>query len=123
MEDQNILELTDATYSAFMEQTQGVVFIDFYSESCGPCQTLLTFLPRLSAHYKDETLVIAKVNAANNPKLAAKFMVRSLPLTLLVGRDKMVKHAEIGLLSIDAYIKIIDKELGLNQGFFSRLFS
>lgn len=123
MESQNILELTDATYSAFIEQTQDLVFIDFYSESCGPCQTLLTFLPRLSVHYKDQTLIIAKVNAANNPKLAAKFMVRSVPLTLLIGRDKMVKHAEIGLLSIDAYIKIIDKELGLNQSFFSRLFS
>jgi thiol-disulfide isomerase/thioredoxin len=33
----NILELTDANYTAFMESTDAVVFIDFYSEICPPC--------------------------------------------------------------------------------------
>lgn len=117
-----ILELNDKNYSAFMEKTESLVFIDFYSESCGPCQTLMTYLPRLSEHYKDESVVIAKVNAASSPKLSAKFMVQSVPLSLVIGKDKMVKKAEVGLLGIDGYIKMIDKELGKSQGFFSRLF-
>ena len=118
-----ILELSDASYVAFMEQTESVVFIDFYSSSCPPCQTLLSYLPNLAEHYKDESVVIAKVNAAQNPKLSAKFMVRSVPLTVVIGKDKMVKKAEVGLVSLEAYFTMIDKELGRAKGFFSRLFS
>jgi len=119
----NILELTDLNYSEFMENTEGVVFIDFYSDTCPPCQTLLSFLPNLVEHFKDENVVIAKVNSAYNQKLSNKFMIKSVPLTVVIGEDKMVKRAEVGLLSLDAYIKMIDKELGKNKGFFSRLFA
>ena len=117
-----VIELTDSTYPSFIENTDAVVFIDFYSNSCGPCQTLLTYLPKLAQNYKDENVVIAKVDTQTNPKLASKFMVKSVPLTVLVGEDKMVKNAEVGLLSIDKYIKNIDKVLGKDVGFFARLF-
>ncbi len=119
----NILELSDSNYVEFMQETDAVVFIDFYSDTCPPCQTLLTYLPNLAEHYKDESVVIAKVNSAQNPKLSAKFMVRSVPLSVVIGKDKMVKNAEVGLLSIDRYFKMIDKEIGKSKGFFSRLFS
>lgn len=119
----SILELTDLNYSAFMEDTDSVVFIDFYSDTCPPCQTLLSYLPNLAEHYKDEKVVIAKVNSTHNPKLSNKFMVRSVPLTVVIGKDKMVKRAEVGLLGIDGYFKMIDKEIGKGKGFFSKLFS
>lgn len=120
---ENILELTDKNYTEFMEDTDSVVFIDFYSDTCPPCQTLLSYLPNLLEHYKDENVVIAKVNSAYNPKLSNKFMVRSVPLTVVIGKDKMVKKAEVGLLGIDAYFKMIDKEISTGKGFFSKLFS
>ena len=119
---QEILELTDINYTEFIENTDNVVFIDFYSDTCPPCQTLLAYLPNLAQHYKDEKVVIAKVNSTYNPKLSNKFMVRSVPLTVVIGKDKMVKKAEIGLLGIDAYFKMIDKEIGKGNGFFSKLF-
>jgi len=117
-----VLELTDSTYPSFIENTNKIVFIDFYSDTCPPCQTLLSYLPKIAENYKDEDVVIAKVNTQNNPKLSAKFMVRSVPLTVVIGENKMVKKADAGLLPIDKYIKIIDKELGKDMGFFARLF-
>ena len=83
---------------------------------------LLSYLPILAEHYKNENVVITKINAAHNPKLANKFMVSSVPLVILIGKDKMVKQAEIGLLNKDKYFKMIDKEIGKDIGFFSRLF-
>ena len=71
-----IKELNDKNY---------VSFIDFYSDTCPTCQTLLINLPNLAQHYKDEGVVIAKVNAANNQQLSDKFMVRSVPLTVVGG--------------------------------------
>jgi len=120
---QTVLELTDSNYTSFMEETDAVVFIDFYSDTCPPCQTLLSYLPNLAEHYKDDKVVIAKVNAAYSPKLSNKFMVKSVPLTVVIGKDKMVKRAEVGLLAIDGYFKMIDKEIGKSKGFFSKLFS
>jgi len=117
-----ILELTDINYTSFMEQTDCVVFIDFYSDTCPPCQTLLTYLPNLAQHYSDEKVVIAKVNSAHNPKLSNKFMVRSVPLTVVIGEDKMVKKADVGLSSLNSYFKMIDNEIGKPKGFFSGLF-
>jgi thioredoxin 1 len=119
---QDIHELTDANYVEFMEHCDSVVFIDFYSDTCPPCQTLLSFLPNLAEHFKDEKVIIAKVNAGYNKKLSNKFMVRSVPLTVVIGEDKMVKQAEVGLKSIDGYIKMIDSALGKSRGFFARLF-
>ncbi|WP_297442001.1 thioredoxin family protein [Sulfurimonas sp.] len=94
----------------------------YFSDTCPPCQTLLSYLPNLAEHFKDEEVVIAKVNAAHNPKLSKKFMVRSVPLTVVIGKDKMVHRAEVGLLGIDGYIKMIDKALG-KGGFFRKLFA
>jgi len=116
-----VKELSDKNYVSFIESTDAVVFIDFYSDTCPPCQTLLTYLPNLAEHYKEENVVIAKVNAANNPKLSNKFMVRSVPLTVVIGKDKIVKQAEVGLLGMNGYIKMIDKALG-KGGFFKKLF-
>ena len=118
-----ILELSDSNYTSFMEDTDAVVFVDFYSDTCPPCQTLLSYLPNLAEHYADKNVVIAKVNAAYNPKLSKKFMVQSVPLTVVIGKDKMVKHAEVGLLGINGYFKMIDKELSKSKGFFSRFFA
>ena len=120
---QDILELNDSNYTKFMENTQSVVFIDFYSDTCPPCQTLLTYLPNLAEYYKDNNVVIAKVNSAYNPKLSGKFMVKSVPLTVVIGKDKMVKKAEVGLLALNGYFKMIDKELGKEKSFFSKLFN
>jgi len=75
---ERIKELTDKNYTDFIERTDAVVFIDFYSDTCPPCQTLLAYLPNLAEHFKDEDVVIAKVNAAFNPKLSKKFMVQSV---------------------------------------------
>jgi thioredoxin 1 len=122
MENEKVLELSDESYVSFMEECDSIVFIDFYSNTCQPCQTLLSFLPNLASHFKDEKVVVAKVNVAHNPKLSAKFMVRSVPLTIVIGRDKMVKRAETGLLDADAYLTMINKELGKTKGFFSKFF-
>ena len=54
MNDVKILELSDKNYSDFMEKTESVVFIDFYSETCPPCQTLLSYLPNLVTHFRDK---------------------------------------------------------------------
>jgi thioredoxin 1 len=113
-------ELTDQTYSDFITGTDKPVFIDFYSPTCGPCQQVLALLPNLEAYFGNDAL-IAKVDVSRNPKLAAKYEIRSVPFCVSIGaKDKMVKDYELGAASAERYISMIKKAQG--RGLFARLF-
>ena len=113
-------ELTDQTYSDFITAADKAVFIDFYSPTCGPCQQVLAILPHLENYFKEQA-VIAKVDVSRNPKLAAKYEIRSVPFCVSIGaKDKMVKDYELGAASADRYVAMIKKAQG--KGFFARLF-
>ncbi len=115
-----IKELTDDNYTAFITETDKPVFIDFYSPTCGPCRSVLGILPHLENYFKDEA-VIAKVDVSRNPKLAAKYEIRSVPFCVSIdAKKKMVKDYELGAASAERYISMIKKAQG--KGFFSRLF-
>jgi thioredoxin 1 len=115
-----MIELTDTTYTDFISTTDKPVFIDFYSPTCGPCQQVLALLPHLENYFGDEA-IIAKVDVSRNPKLAAKYEIRSVPFCVSVGaKDKMVKDYELGAASAERYISMIKKAQG--KGLFARLF-
>jgi thioredoxin-like negative regulator of GroEL len=115
-----MIELTDETYSGFIAETDKAVFIDFYSPTCGPCQQVLAELPHLENYFKEEA-VIAKVDVSRNPKLAAKYEIRSVPFCVSIGaKDKMVKDYELGAAPTERYIRMIKKAQG--KGLIARLF-
>ena len=113
-------ELTDQTYTEFITAADKAVFIDFYSPTCGPCQEVLALLPYLENYFKEEA-VIAKVDVTRNPKLAAKYEIRSVPFCVsIAAKDKMVKDYELGAASAERYVSMIKKAQG--KGFFARIF-
>ena len=115
-----IVELSDEQYTEFVTQTDKAIFIDFYSPMCGPCQEVLANLPHIDNFFKDEA-IIAKVDVTQNPKLAKKYEISSVPFCVSIdAKDKMVKDYELGSASVDRYIKMVQKAQG--KGFFSRLF-
>lgn len=115
-----VIELSDESYVALVESSDKAIFIDFYSPMCGPCQEVLTNLPHLD-NYFDDDAVIAKVDVTQNPKLAQKYQIQSVPFCVSIGaKDKMVKDYEVGAASVDRYIRMVQKAQG--KGFFSRLF-
>lgn len=115
-----VIELDDGNYSALVESSDKAIFIDFYSPMCGPCQEVLAGLPHLDNYFKGEA-IIAKVDVTQNPKLAQKYQIQSVPFCVSIGaKDKMVKDYELGSASVDRYIRMVKKAQG--RGFFSRLF-
>jgi len=116
-----VIELRDENYSELVERSDKAIFIDFYSPMCGPCQEVLAQLPHLENYFKEEA-VIAKVDVTQNPRLAQKYRIQSVPFCVSIGaKDKMVKDYELGAASVDRYIRMIKKAQG--KGFFARLFS
>jgi len=115
-----VIELNDGNYSELVESSDKAIFIDFYSPMCGPCQEVLARLPHLESYFKEEA-VIAKVDVTQNPRLAQKYRIQSVPFCVSIGaKDKMVKDYELGAASVDRYIRMIKK--AQEKGFFARLF-
>lgn len=112
--------MSDENYVSSVENESRAIFIDFYSPLCGPCQEVLAKLEHIDNYFKGDA-VIAKVDVTQNPKLAAKYEIASVPFCVAIGaKDKMVKDYELGSASVDRYISMIKKAQG--KGFLARLF-
>lgn len=117
-----IIDITDDNYVEIVETLDKALFIDFYSPLCGPCQEVLAQLPYLDNYFKEEAL-IAKVDVTQNPKLAKKYEIQSVPFCVSIdAKKKQVRDYELGASSVDRYIKMVEKAQN-KKGFFARLFS
>jgi len=96
-----MIQLTDENYNQVIETTNKNIFIDFFMPTCSPCKELLKILPILEQKYPK--ILILKCNINENPKIANKYMVRSVPLTLMINNKKEIKDANLGLKDFNYY--------------------
>ncbi|MGE0080740.1 MAG: thioredoxin [Thiohalomonadaceae bacterium] len=87
----HILDVTIENFSsAVIEQSRRVpVLVDFWASWCGPCRMLLPVVSRLAEEYAG-LFVLAKVNIDEQPELATRFGVRSVPTVKLVRNGQVV---------------------------------
>lgn len=71
------------------------ILLDFYADWCGPCQTLLPTVDKLSREFEGK-IEIQKVNVDQNRELAANFGVRSIPALFFI-KDSEVVDKSIGI--------------------------
>jgi len=65
------------------------VLVDFWADWCAPCKVLMPVLEKLAEEYKG-AILLAKVNADQQPDLTAHFGVRSLPTVKILFRGQLV---------------------------------
>ncbi|WP_237274460.1 thioredoxin [Tenacibaculum ovolyticum] len=83
--------VSNEDYNKLMEQNNAVL-LDFYADWCGPCQTLLPTIDKLSKEYEGK-VEIQKVNVDQNSELATKFGVRSIPALFFLIDSEIVDRA------------------------------
>jgi len=74
--------ITDATFSADVEQSPLPVVLDMWAAWCGPCQKVAPVIDALASEMGGRVR-FGKLNVDENPATASRFNVRSIP-TLLV---------------------------------------
>ena len=102
-----------------LQQYKGkVVYIDFWASWCGPCKLSFPYMQQLASRYPASSFVLIAVNVDHerdkadqflrqtgatfpiiyDPKgdIAAKFPVKGMPTSVLIGRDGRVRYVHSG---------------------------
>ena len=85
------IQLTEATFDAQVASHAGVLMVDFWAEWCAPCRAIAPVLDEI-ARDSGGTVALAKVNVDENPGLAARYGIRSIPTILFVKGGKVVEQ-------------------------------
>jgi thioredoxin 1 len=81
--------LTQATFDETVATTEGLLLVDFWAQWCGPCRAIAPVLETLVSESAG-TVKLAKVNVDEEPALAGRYEIRSIPTILLVKDGRIV---------------------------------
>jgi thioredoxin 1 len=105
-----VAELTEATFDEVIVSSAEPVVVEFWAEWCPPCRTMAPILESMATDY-DGSLRLVKINADEQPDLARRFEVVSVP-TLLVFADGELRHRMIGARSRVQLLDEIERAAG-----------
>lgn len=99
-----MLAITKENFQAEVEQAQGTVLVDFWAQWCGPCRMQAPILEAFAGEHSD--IKVAKCDVDENPELAEKFSIMSIPSLLVFKGGKLVKSA-VGLHDKEALAALV----------------
>ncbi len=89
-----ITQLSDSTFDEEVGSAEVPILVDFWAEWCGPCKMVAPILEEI-ANENDGKIRIAKLNVDENPDVARRFEVMSIP-TMIVFNDGQPAKRVVG---------------------------
>jgi thioredoxin 1 len=99
--------VTESTFEQEVLASETPVIVDFWAEWCGPCHAVSPVLDRIAEERNGE-LRLVKVNIDEEPALAQRYGVMSIP-TIVLFKDGEPAAAAIGAQPKNA----LERSLGL----------
>ncbi len=83
------LTLTDANFDQIVLRSELPVLVDFWAEWCGPCRMIAPTVAQLAQEFAGRA-VIGKLNVDENPRIAQRFQIMSIPALYIFRRGQVV---------------------------------
>ena len=88
---EGIVTLTTSTFDEVINSADTPVVVDFWAEWCGPCKMIAPILSEIALEQSGK-VTIAKLNVDENPDLAMRFNVMSIPTLLVFNNGEVAKR-------------------------------
>jgi len=100
------IALTDQTFDRHLTRSELPLVVDFWAAWCGPCKMMAPFFEQAATDLEPHVR-LAKVNTDDNPMLAQRYQINSIPTTALFkgGREVARQPGAMNLPQLLQWIK------------------
>ena len=106
---ENIMQTSDADFSADVLEADKPVLVDYWAEWCGPCKMIAPILDEIATEYGDR-IKVCKLDIDNNQATPPKYGIRGIP-TLMLFKNGEVAATKVGALSKSQLAAFLDSNI------------
>lgn len=87
----SVIHVTKNNFQGEVLNSEKPVLLDFWAPWCGPCRMVGPVLEEIAAERPD--IKVAKINVDEEPELASRFRIMSIPTLQVIKDGKLVSQA------------------------------
>lgn len=101
--------VTDSSFTEQVLESEVPVLVDFWAPWCGPCRMVAPVVDEIAEQYEGQVKVV-KLNTDENPEVASKYGIRSIP-TLMIFKGGQRVDMVVGAVPRTTLANTLEKYL------------
>ena len=85
-----VYEFTDENFEEEVLKSEKTVLVDVFATWCGPCQMMSPIIDEIAEEMGDK-IKVGKVDSDENPEIADKYEIMSIPTIMIIKNGQVVK--------------------------------